>query len=247
MRLPYRPPFAWDVLLGFFARRAIDGVESCDGGIYRRGPVRVAHEEGALVTNQQAQRVRRLFDLDADPAPIAERLRRDRALASRLARVPGVRVPGMWDPFELAVRAIVGQQISVAGARTILSRIAARYGDGTSFPNAERLADAAIDGMPRRRAASINALAKAVANGEVTLERGATLDDTVARLRVLPGIGNWTAHYIAMRLGEPDAFPAGDLALRRALDDISERELERRAERWRPWRAYAAVLLWTAG
>jgi AraC family transcriptional regulator of adaptative response / DNA-3-methyladenine glycosylase II len=155
---------------------------------------------------------------------------------------PGIRVPGAWDPFELAVRAIVGQQVSVAAARTILGRIAAAHGFAPG-----RLADAPIDGMPRRRAETIRVLARAVASGEVVLERRVSLDESIAMLTALPGIGPWTAHYIAMRaLGEADAFPSGDLILRRHAGNVTERELLRRAEAWRPFRSYGAMLLWTS-
>jgi AraC family transcriptional regulator of adaptative response / DNA-3-methyladenine glycosylase II len=150
-----------------------------------------------------------------------------------LRRKPGIRVPGAWDPFELAVRAIVGQQVSVAGARTVLGRIAETHGGLTP----ERLGEADIQGMPRKRAETIRILARAVAANEIDLER----DD----LTQLPGIGPWTAEYIAMRLGNADAFPAGDLILRRNAGDLTERELRTRSERWRPYRAYAAMLLWT--
>jgi AraC family transcriptional regulator of adaptative response / DNA-3-methyladenine glycosylase II len=150
-------------------------------------------------------------------------------------------VPGAWDPFELAVRAIVGQQVSVAAARTILGRIATAHGFAP-----ETLAGVAIDGMPRKRAETIRLFANAVVDGSVVLERGDSLEETIDMLTALPGIGPWTAHYIAMRaLGEGDAFPAGDLILRRNAGNLSERELLRRAEAWRPFRAYAAMLLWT--
>jgi AraC family transcriptional regulator of adaptative response / DNA-3-methyladenine glycosylase II len=142
-----------------------------------------------------------------------------------------VRLPGAWDPFELAVRAIVGQQVSVAGARTVLGRIAAAH-----TLTAERLAEVTVVGMPRKRAETIRNLARVVASGEIVFGR----DD----LTQLPGIGPWTASYIAMRLGDQDAFPAGDLILRRAAGNLTERELLRRAESWRPYRAYAAILLW---
>jgi len=181
------------------------------------------------------ERARRLFDVDANPRAIHAVLANDKLLAPRLRKRPGVRVPGAWDPFELAVRAIVGQQVSVAGARTILGRIAAAHG---FVP--EVLAEVMLGGMPRKRAETIRLLARAVANREIVLERG-----SLGALTSIPGIGPWTAQYIAMRLGEPDAFPAGDLILRRNAGDLTERELLRRAEAWRPFRAYGAMLLWT--
>ena len=171
---------------------------------------------------------------------------------------PGRRVPGGWDGLELAVRAIVGQQVSVAGATTIAGRIVAAWGTPLAaaapglthaFPTARALADAGGDaiakraGMPRARGGAITALAAAVAGGSLPLDGSLDLDTLVARLTALPGIGTWTAQYLAMRLGEPDAFPAGDLWLRRALS-LDERALLARAEAWRPFRAYAALHLW---
>ena len=231
MREGYRTPFDWNGLLTWLGARAIPGVETIDNNTYMRGGVRVWHEDGAVHTTSDPQRVRRVFDLDADPAAIHAVLRRDRTLAPILKRRPGVRVPGAWDPFELAVRAIVGQQVSVAGARTILGRIAAAH---TLTP--ERLAEVTVEGMPRKRAGTIRTLAREVVSGAIVLGR----DD----LTRLPGIGPWTASYIAMRLGDADAFPAGDLVLRRNAGNLTERELLKRAEAWRPYRAYAAMLLW---
>jgi AraC family transcriptional regulator of adaptative response / DNA-3-methyladenine glycosylase II len=228
----YRQPFDFDAVLRWLAARAIPGVERVEEGAYIRGAVRVWHEAGEVRTTGEEQRVRRLFDLDFDPAPMHALFARDRMLGPLLRDRPGVRVPGAWDPFELAVRAIVGQQVSVAGARTILGRIGQAHGFDPAV-----LADVTLAGMPRSRAATIQRLAQAVVNSEVEL---ATSD-----LTQLPGIGPWTANYIAMRLGDRDAFPAGDLILRRHAGDLSERELLRTAERWRPYRAYAAMLLWT--
>lgn len=232
MREGYRTPFDWDGLLAWLGARAIPGVELIEDNTYIRGSVRVWHDGDAVCTNGDASRVRRLFDLDADPSAIHAVLKRDRMLAPLLRKRPGVRVPGAWDPFELAVRAIVGQQVSVAGARTILGRIFAAH---TLTP--ERLAEVTVEGMPRKRAETIRILARAV------MDRGVILGKS--DLTQLPGIGPWTASYIAMRLGDADAFPAGDLVLRRNAGDLSERELLRRADAWRPFRAYAAMLLWT--
>jgi AraC family transcriptional regulator of adaptative response / DNA-3-methyladenine glycosylase II len=228
-----RLPFDWDLLIGWLASRAIPGIERVENAAYERGSIRARFADGVVQTNGDRLRVRRLFDLDADPALIAKTFARDRTLAALLRRKPGIRVPGAWDPFELAVRAIVGQQVSVAGARTVLGRIAETHGGLTP----ERLAEAGIQGMPRKRAETIRILARAVASNEIDLER----DD----LTQLLGIGPWTAEYIAMRLGNADAFPAGDLILRRNAGDLTERELRTRSERWRPYRAYAAMLLWT--
>lgn len=248
MRLQTTDPFDWPLLLSWLGARAIPLVESVTADVYARGGVKVSYRQGALQVEGAGERERdsvrhrvgRLFDLGANPAEIARTLGRDRMLAPLLRARPGIRVPGAWDPFELAVRAIVGQQVSVAGARTVLGRIAAEH-----TITAEALARVDVGGMPRSRAATIRGLAEAVASGSLRLERGRTLDETVARFRALKGIGPWTAHYIAMRLGEADAFPAGDLVLRRHAGDLSEKDLARRAERWRPFRAYAAMLLWT--
>ncbi|HKR64631.1 MAG TPA: AlkA N-terminal domain-containing protein [Thermoanaerobaculia bacterium] len=229
----YQAPFDFDSVLAWLGARAIPGIESITATHYTRGRVRVWHEEDAVRANASRAKVRRLFDLDADPHAIASTLSRDRMLAPLLRKRPGIRVPGAWDPFELAVRAIVGQQVSVAGARTLLGRIAEKHGFAP-----ERLADADIEGMPRKRAETIRIVAREVASNAIDLR---DRDALVA----LPGIGPWTANYIAMRLGVADAFPAGDLVLRRNAGNLTEKELLRRAERWRPYRAYAAMLLWT--
>jgi AraC family transcriptional regulator of adaptative response / DNA-3-methyladenine glycosylase II len=235
IRESYRPPFDFAGVLDWLGARAIPGIETVVDGRYRRGRVRVWHEDGDVHATGARLKVRRVFGLDADPAAVARVLSKDRMLAPLLRRHPGIRVPGAWSSFELAVRAIVGQQVSVAGARTVLGRIAAAHG---FVP--ERLADAAIDGMPRKRAETIRTLARAVASRELDLDRAG-----IDALTALPGIGPWTANYIAMRLGDADAFPAGDLILRRKAGDLTEKELLRRAEAWRPFRAYAAMLLWT--
>ncbi|HEV7767733.1 MAG TPA: AlkA N-terminal domain-containing protein [Thermoanaerobaculia bacterium] len=232
MRARYQAPFDWNGLLTWLAARAIPGVETVEDGVYARGDVRVWHEGDAVHATVDDERVRRVFDLDTDPAAIQAVLGRDRMLGPLLRKRPGVRVPGAWDPFELAVRAIVGQQVSVAGARTVLGRIAAAH-----TLTAERLAEVTVEGMPRKRAETIRTLARAVVQRDVVLGE--------SDLTKLPGIGPWTASYIAMRLGDADAFPAGDLVLRRHAGDLTERELLKRAERWRPFRAYAAMLLWT--
>ena len=222
-----REPYDWDAILAWLAARAIPGVERVEDGAYVRGRVRVTYD-GTVRTNGEAARVRRLFDVGLDPAPMHDVLKRDPMLAPRLRKRPGVRVPGAWDPFELMVRAIVGQQISVAGARTILGRIAEKYGLDPHV-----LAEVTLEGMPRKRAETIRILAGEIAKGaDVVLEE-------------IPGIGPWTANYIRMRLGDRDAFPAGDLVLRRNAGNMTERELSKRAEAWRPFRAYGAMLLWT--
>jgi AraC family transcriptional regulator of adaptative response / DNA-3-methyladenine glycosylase II len=194
-----------------------------------------------------------MLDLDADPAAVAAVLAGDPALAPLIEARPGLRVPGAWDGFELAVRAILGQQVSVRGATTLTGRLAERYGKSLAepeagllsvFPRPEALADAQVEaiGMPAARAETIRRLARAVASDRLSLSPTAPFAETRACLLEIPGIGPWTAEYVAMRaLRDPDAFPASDLWLRRAG------ATERRAESWRPWRAYAAVHLWAAG
>ncbi|MDB4968464.1 MAG: ada [Myxococcales bacterium] len=273
LALPVRAPYAWTPLLEFLAARAIPGVEVVSDGVYRRtsgdgGIVEVGfagdHLEARLRVpsarglRDVVERLRRLFDVAADPLAIAEVLGRDRALARAVRACPGRRVPGGWDGLELAVRAILGQQISVTGATRLAGRVVAEWGTPLAapmgglthvFPTARALADAGGDaiarrvGMPRARGAAIAGVAAAVADGSLPLDGSLELDALVARLTALPGIGAWTAQYLAMRLGEPDGFPAGDLWLRRALG-LEERALVGRAEAWRPFRAYAAVQLW---
>lgn len=275
LRVPYRPPLDWRGLLAFLAARATPGVEAIAGDVYRRtvrsgetiGWIEVAPAVGtpALLVRLRpcdgaallpiVERVRRVFDLGADPLQIDAHLRRDPRLRPLVAARPGLRVPGAWDPFEIAVRGIVGQQISVAGATTLIGRLVARCGervdltDGLThlFPTPAALAEANLDGigMPGARTAAVQRLARAVADGALELDAARGLDDAVARLRALPGVGEWTAQYIAMRgLGEPDAYPHGDLVLRQAMGGVSAGELARAADAWRPWRAYAAVHLW---
>jgi AraC family transcriptional regulator of adaptative response / DNA-3-methyladenine glycosylase II len=279
LRLPYRPPYDFPGLLEFYARRAIPGVENIDASGYRRSIV-VDGEAGwfsvgaaadsALILRvhgvrpaqlgKLVSRVRRMFDMDADPAAIMGVLRGAKLLQKAVRRWPGQRLPGAWDGFELAVRAILGQQISVAAARTFAARIVERHGTahaagsglglGALFPSPVVLADAPLEaiGLPRARAATLRGLAQACIDGRVDFAAHQTLEAFVERLTALPGIGAWTAHYIAMRaLSHPDAFPAGDLVLRKLAGNgnaISERAMETISEAWRPWRAYAVMLLW---
>ena len=281
LHLTYRPPLAFDDLLAFLSFRAIPRVESISGGVYRRtlevggvpGRVAVRAVAGSAALSvtvalgepaplvSVVERLRRVFDLEADPIAIEEHLAADPLLAPAVAAHPGLRVPGAWDGFELAVRAILGQQVSVRGATTLAGRLVERFGapcpgDADEsvdrlFPRPERLARARIEsiGLPGVRAGAIRALARAVASGELALDGSGDPDSTRAALLDLPGIGAWTAAYISMRaLREPDAFPDGDLGLRRALAGPeglpSARALRERAEAWRPWRAYAALYLW---
>jgi AraC family transcriptional regulator of adaptative response / DNA-3-methyladenine glycosylase II len=242
MRLRYTPPYDWDAILNFLRPRAIAGVEVVDD-FYERDGVRVTHDVAnhALIVNAEVDRVRKMFDVDADIIAIEKLFARDKTLGPLIRKHPGVRVPGTWDAFEMAIRAMVGQQISVAGATTIMARIASRHG-----VTPESLMRARTNpGMPQARWDAIRGMARAVARGEMRFERGATLDESIASLTALPGIGPWTAHYIAMRaLREPDAFPHSDRGVRKAAGMISDRELLARAEAWRPFRAYATMLLW---
>jgi AraC family transcriptional regulator of adaptative response / DNA-3-methyladenine glycosylase II len=243
--LAYHSPYDWPAILNFLRPRAIAGLETIENDAYVRGPVRVTHDSvrNAIVVNDKSEsdRVRRVFDVDADIAAIEKHFARDPTLGPLIRKHRGIRVPGTWDPFEMAIRAIVGQQISVAGATTLMARIASRHG----ITPLTLMRARTNPGMPQSRWNSIRGLARGVARGEVTFARGATLEESIERLTELPGIGPWTAHYIAMRaLREPDAFPHSDLGLRKAAGMISDRELLARAEAWRPYRSYATMLLW---
>jgi AraC family transcriptional regulator of adaptative response / DNA-3-methyladenine glycosylase II len=203
------------------------------------------------------ERVRRMFDLTADPREIAAHLSRDVLLSEQVRIAPGLRVPGCWDGFELAVRAILGQQISVAGASTLAGRLVQAFGERIDsaaglthlFPKPERLAEADVAriGLSSSRAETIRRLARHVAERRITFDALQDSNDFRSRLREIRGLGDWTVQYIAMRaLGDPDAFPANDLGLMRAASMTSAREISRRAKTWRPWRAYAAMYLWQA-
>jgi AraC family transcriptional regulator of adaptative response / DNA-3-methyladenine glycosylase II len=256
-------------MLGWLGARAIAGVETVDGTTYRRvlGPGIVELEprpdaghvvarlevDDVTTVSSVVARCRRLLDLDADPAAVDETLGVDPLLRRSVARRPGLRVPGTVDGFELAVRAVVGQQISVSGARTLLGRIVERCGapldpprDGLThaFPTAAALADADLAGvgLTGARVRTLRALASEVASGDLVLDPVADRAETRARLAAIEGVGPWTVDYVAMRaLADPDAFPATDLVLRRRLGA----DATARAQRWRPWRAYAAMHVWT--
>lgn len=274
-RLGFRPPYDWQGMLRFLAPRAIPGVELVDAGSYRRtillhgqqGYCEVSLDAGRFALSVRIQfpdsralfliieRIRRMFDLSADWQKIAARLRKDRALARRMETNPGLRVPGCWDGFELAVRAILGQQVTVKGASTLAGRLAQTLGKPIAsgsglthlFPGPDVLVQANLTGLglTRARAATIQTLACAVCEGRVNFDGIVDTDAFLQSLYEIPGIGRWTAQYIALRaLGEPDALPSGDLGLLRALQLPSERELELRSQAWRPWRAYAAMYLW---
>lgn len=285
--LGYRPPYDIEAMLGFLERRCVAGVEAIEGtgparrylrtlriesqGRCRAGWIELAFEPGcerlALriddglldVLPEVVTRVTRAFDLDADPGAI------DTVLAADFPDCAGLRVPGAFDGFELAVRAILGQQVTVAAARTIAGRLVERFGDpvdtpdprlGRLFPTPARLARASSDdlgriGIVRQRQAAIVALARAVDAGEISLSPAGDPADIMRRLRALPGVGDWTAQYIAMRaLHWPDAFPAGDIALQRALGLPRSRRAGIAAERaslaWQPWRSYAVLRAWHA-
>jgi AraC family transcriptional regulator of adaptative response / DNA-3-methyladenine glycosylase II len=282
LRLRYRPPYDWPALLAFFRARAIAGVEWVDGARYIRsfeedgelGSVEVSHlpeaqslhvcvhAETVALLPRILNRVGRLFDVASDVASIGTHLALDPLLAPLVAARPGLRVPGAWSGFELAVRAVLGQQVSVVAARQLGERLVRVCGAPAPlgaplthvFPTPERLAAADLSrfGMPRARASTLAALAQAALENPALFEPCSTTEATVARLCAVRGIGDWTAHYIALRAArDPDAFPASDRGIQRGMQRHEAgpwppAELTRRAERWRPWRAYAAQHLWAA-
>ncbi len=285
VKLGYRPPYDWEAMLAFLAARAIPGVEVVSSSRYAR-TIAIDGEHGVLVVEPVVgnclratvrfpdlrclpaiiARVRRVFDLAADPVLIGAHLSQDPLLAPLVAMRPGVRVPGTWDGFELAVRAILGQQITVSAATSLAGKLALCHGgmiaDATArelglthlFPTPAQMAGAnmATLGMPKARLAALSSLAAAVVADPLIFGARRSLEDAIAQLRSLPGISEWTAQYIAMReLREPDAFPAGDIGLMRAMPGGHEprpspAELLAHAEQWRPWRAYAALHLWAS-
>ena len=285
VRLPYRAPYDWEAMVAFLAARAIPGVEAVSARRYAR-TLSVDGATGLVVVRPGAgeillaeirlpklkalpaviARIRRVFDLTADPALIGAHLSQDPALAPLVAARPGLRAPGAWDGFEMAVRAILGQQITVTAARGLAARLVETYGEpvedpaaaklglSRAFPTPERLIgqDIAALGMPRARGAALEALARTVAADPTIFTPRADLESAVAALSALPGVGEWTAQYIALReLREPDAFPHADIGLLRAMAGPdgarpSPETLLRRSQGWRPWRAYAAQHLWAA-
>ncbi|HJR60639.1 MAG TPA: AlkA N-terminal domain-containing protein [Vicinamibacterales bacterium] len=279
--LSYVGPYDWQAALTFLSRRAIEGVEQVADGTYCRtircgrsiGTLTVDHDDraSALVVSlsveaatadEVIERVRRMFDLDADLQTINADLAGDPWMAGLVAARPALRVPGGWDGFEVAARSIIGQQVTVARARQLNGVLVDRCGTtlrgnqsgplGRLFPTPRQVLDADLSamGMPGARAATLKTVAAAAIGDPRLFERSGCIDDTIARLRGLRGIGDWTAHYIAMRAcREPDAFPAGDVGLLRGAADRSggrptPAALLARAEAWRPWRAYAAHQLW---
>jgi AraC family transcriptional regulator of adaptative response / DNA-3-methyladenine glycosylase II len=285
VRLPYKPPYDWDAIIRFLSDRAIPGVELVEPKRYARtlqvdgacGVVIVTpRKDGALSAEIRfpkmkalpavIARIRRVFDLSADPTLIGAHLSQDPALAPLVAARPGLRAPGAWDGFELAVRAILGQQITVSAARGLAAKLVATYGEPVEdpaaaalgltrvFPTPDRLVgqDIAALGMPRARGAALEGLARTVAADPTIFTPRADLESAIAALKALPGVGEWTAQYIALReLREPDAFPQADIGLMRAMaDEAGVRptadQLLARSEAWKPWRAYAAQHLWAA-
>ncbi len=275
--LSFRPPYDWPAVSAFLGARAIAGVEVVEEGRYRRtariradgkdhfGWIEVSpsSKKPALRVTVSASlakalpptlsRVKALMDLSCNPTEVAK------ALGALAKRHPGMRVPGAFDGFEVAVRAILGQQVTVAAARTVAGRFAAAFGDPIEtpfaaltvvFPGAERIAELPHDriarlGMPGARARTVSALARAVADGDLDLMPNADIEATLATLRELPGVGEWTAQYIAMRaLAWPDAFPHTDLGVMKALGETDARRVLAAGEAWRPWRAYAVMHLW---
>lgn len=277
LRLPYRAPYDADAVWAYLRARAVSGLEEMAGPAYRRA-LRLHHGTGVVEVEpvnghirstlhlsdlrdlgQAAARVRRLLHADADPGGVVESLGRDSVLGPLVLARPGMRVPGTVDPFETAVRTIVGQQISLGGARTVTARLVEAYGDPLPkpvgslthvFPTAESLAGAGELPMPKSRTRAIAGLAEAVVAGRVPLDTGADRAEVGAALLGLPGVGLWTAEYIALRgLGDPDAFPGTDLGIRHALVgfgvDDKPATIAALAEQWRPLRSYAAQHLWT--
>ncbi|MCC6521497.1 MAG: helix-turn-helix domain-containing protein [Polyangiaceae bacterium] len=277
VKLGYRPPFAWGELLAFLRPRALAGVELVTAERYLR-TVALAGHRGALevrdvpaahavevtvgaelapVLRAVVARVRRMFDLDADPSAVDAHLARDPLLRAGVRRVPGLRVPGAFDPFEMALRAVLGQQVSVAGATTLAGRLVARFGApldtgrselARTFPSAATLAAVPVEelaalGLPASRARTLAAVARACAAGQLPLEDPSAHEAWTRALAAIPGIGPWTTAYLALRLGVPDAFPETDLGLRRALGPDAA-GVRTASARWRPWRAYAALHLW---
>ncbi len=280
VRLDYRPPLDFSSLLRYLSARAIPGVEVVDAERYGRS-VHVDGVDGEIWVEQESKRhalrasvslslvpklslivprLRALFDLDARPSIVDQRLAADPLLRKAVRARPGIRVLGAFDGFELGVRAILGQQVSVRAATTVSGRFASRFGRQSSnqgqgpalfFPNASQIAELKASevqslGMPSARAKTVIAFARALDGGFVDFTDGEDAEAVVRKLQDVPGIGAWTAEYIAMRaLKWPNAFPAGDLALRKALRVKSAKQAASHARKWEPWRAYGAMHLWT--
>jgi AraC family transcriptional regulator, regulatory protein of adaptative response / DNA-3-methyladenine glycosylase II len=284
LQLSYRPPYDWDGILAFLAARALKGIEHVTDTAYAR-TVRLGDAKGWIMVTQSPakralmvefthsltpvlpallSRVKALFDLDARPDLIAKHLGKDARLRSAVRANPGLRVPGAFNGFEMGVRAILGQQVTVKGATTIAGRFVEAFGEPIVTPFTElsrltpapaRVAAATVDDIARHgivaaRCRSIIALARAQRSGALCLDAGThhNPDDSIKRLAELPGIGPWTAHYIAMRaLRWPDAFPKEDIAVRNTLGGVPAKEAEALSEPWRPWRSYAVMHVWRTG
>lgn len=287
MALGYRPPYRWEAMLSFLASRAIPGIERVEGGTYARavsiksagvwcgGWIRIGHQPARRVLTVQASamllpvlpqvlaRVRHLFDLSCDPAAVDGALDVMNALNPAM-QIPGTRLPGCFDAFEMAVRAVLGQQVTVSAARTLASRMVQAFGAAVAtgvqglshtFPSAERIV--ALEGpigdhlgplgIIGSRARTILALAQALESGEINFGPAATPEAEMEKLLALPGIGPWTAHYIAMRaMAWPDAFLPTDVGIKKALAPHTPRQIADMAEAWRPWRSYATINLWNS-
>jgi len=272
--LNFRPPYDWKRLLEFLAARAIPGVEAIEGGSFRRsilvngnrGCFEVSLDASRNALNVRVQigdsgslffiieRIRAMFDLNADWATVARTLGADAALVSGINSNPGLRVPGCWNGFEFAARAILEHRLGIARANERVGQIVRAFGEPFSpasgvthlFPTPGALAEANLEivGLPRAQADAIRALSCAIRDGQISFEKVVDSNAFLARLSEIPGIGEWTTQWVAMcALREPDAFPSADLGLARILGVASPRELEQRSLAWRPWRAYAAVYL----
>lgn len=285
LHLPYKTPFYWPILLNFFRIRAIDGVENVSETAYARTirlegvrgilEVRCNEQRNAIDANVQSngeinrdaltQHLQRMFDLDANISTITHHLSKDPSLAPLVKKRPGLRVPGYWDPFETAIRAVAGQHVSRIGARHLNTRLTERAGSiitnnsngalNREFPTPEQIlkADLSNIGMPGARVNTLLAIADAYITDPKLFDRGASVEETVTRLCAIKGVGPWTANYIAIRAcHEPDGFPASDAGLLRGIANVlgkrlTAKELTARAEVWRPFRAYAAQHVWTEG
>ncbi len=275
LRLRYRPPYNWKGMLEFLAARAVPGIEAVEQASYRRS-IEVNGVSGHFEVSQDAanstlivrlqfaeprslffiiERIRALFDLNADCSAIMATLKADHALIGSVEAYPGLRVPGCWSGFELTVRAILEHQIALEESASWTAALVYAFGEPIDaeprlthlFPSPAALADANLKsiGLPSERAIAIRSLAQAVIQGEISFQAVVDIDRLLTRLRTLPGFDEWITQYVAMRaFGEPDALPASDLTLQRALQLSNAREIERRAEVWRPWRAYAVMYLW---
>jgi AraC family transcriptional regulator of adaptative response / DNA-3-methyladenine glycosylase II len=278
LRLPYRPPLDWQGMFDWLRARAVPGVAVTDGNTYRRtlrlprgagivtlepvdSHIRCTLQLEAMADLTSAVRqCRRLLDLDADPLSVVDVLSKDRRLSTIVRKRPGLRAPGAVDGTELAIQAILGQQVSIQAARTLASRLVTAHGDVIKiadpslshlFPTADRIADADLSalGVPATRRATLRGMASAAAGGRLSLDPGADRAEVHRQLLELPGIGEWTAGYIVMRaLGDPDTFLPSDLGVKKAGARLglgsSPREMTEHAAAWRPWRTYATHQLW---